>query len=238
MTDVIVCDPDQKNMGLIKKDCFDYCFEKNFDMEVYGFSNVEQAGDFIQERDVKMTCMLACGTPIDLLINEVRGKNQGNYVVLIAENLAEIVSYMTPAVRPAGCLIKPVKKQDVCSVIDAIEQDLQQDNQETDIFQFKIRSKEYYIECSRILMFEAVSKKVVLYTAAQEYEFYDSFNHILENLPDYFMRSHKSYIVNLRKIQQVDYKNMEIFLEENLIADMSRTVKADMAEKLSICKGA
>ena len=106
MTDVIVCDPDQKNMGLIKKDCFDYCFEKNFDMEVYGFSNVEQAGDFIQERDVKMTCMLACGTPVDLLINEVRGKNQGNYVVLIAENLAEIVSYMTPAVRPAGGELK------------------------------------------------------------------------------------------------------------------------------------
>lgn len=237
MIDVVVCDTNQEDMEIIREDCFEYCFEKNYEAEIYGFSDVNEAKKFLTKRDIRITCMLACGIPVDALIENVRTQNQRNYVILIAQDIKELVMYMNPVVRPVGCLIKPVRKADVCAVVHSIEQDLKREEPEEDVFQFRIRSKEYYVECSQILMFEALSKKIVLYTAVQEYEFYDSFGHILESLPEYFIRSHKSFIINLKKVRQVDYKNLEIFLEEDLTADLSRAAKTEFSEKLSRYKG-
>ena len=81
-------------------------------------------------------------------------------------------------------------------------------------------------------MFEAVSKKIVLYTAVQEYEFYDSITNIMNQLPESFFRCQKSYIVNLAMVRQVDYKEMLISLEDNLCASLSRNVKNEVAHRM------
>lgn len=208
-------------------------FKKNYDVEVYGFNDVSEADDYITKQSMKLACMLACGTPVDELIGSIREQNPSNYVVLIAHNITEIVKYTTPVVRPAGCLIKPVKAEDVHNVIDSIAADLKEnEDRDQGIFQFKIRSREYYVDCSQIIMFEAVSKKIVLYTAVQEYEFYDSITNIMNQLPESFFRCQKSYIVNLAMVRQVDYKEMLISLEDNLCASLSRNVKNEFAHSM------
>ena len=232
MIDFLVCDTEADEMENVHDACFNYCFQKNYDAEVYGFDNVSEADDYISKQSMKIACRLACGTPVDELIDDIREQNPSNYVVLIAQNLMEIVKYTTPVVRPVGCLLKPVKAEDVHGVIDSIAADLNDDDKNQGIFQFKIRSREYYVDCSQIIMFEAVSKKIVLYTAVQEYEFYDSITNIIGRLPESFFRCQKSYIVNMTMVREVDYKEMLITLEDNLSASLSRNVKAEFAERM------
>lgn len=233
MIDFLVCDTETDAMENVHDACFNYCFQKNYDVEVYGFNDVSEADDYITKQSMKLACMLACGSPVDELIGSIREQNPSNYVVLIAHNITEIVKYTTPVVRPAGCLIKPVKAEDVHNVIDSIAADLKEnEDRDQGIFQFKIRSREYYVDCSQIIMFEAVSKKIVLYTAVQEYEFYDSITNIMNQLPESFFRCQKSYIVNLAMVRQVDYKEMLISLEDNLCAGLSRNVKNEFAHRM------
>jgi DNA-binding LytR/AlgR family response regulator len=143
------------------------------------------------------------------------------------------MKYTTPLVRPAGCLLKPVKREDVCYAIDSVIQDMRNGEEKSDVFQFKIRSREYYLDCEQIIMFEAACKKIVLYTDVQEYEFYESINHIMEVLPSYFVRSHKSYIINMHRVLEVNYKELTILLENNLVANLSRNLKNDFSEKIN-----
>jgi DNA-binding LytR/AlgR family response regulator len=46
-------------------------------------------------------------------------------------------------------------------------------------------------------------------------ESYDSFNHIGTQLPDNFIRCHKSFIVNVNNISNVDFKNNMIFFKDS-----------------------
>ena len=236
MIDFLVCDTEVDDMESVHEICFNYCFQKNYDVEVYGFKDIKSAKNYISRQSMKIACMLECGTPVDELVVDIRRQNPSNYVVLIAKSLTEIVKYTTPLVRPAGCILKPINPRDIQNIIDSIAVDLEETDEDNRIFQFKIRSREYYVDCNQIIMFEAVNKKIVLYTALQEYEFYDSITNIIEQLPDSFIRCQKSYIVNMAKVKEVNYKDMLIILEYNLSASLSRNVKTEFSEKLETYK--
>ena len=87
-------------------------------------------------------------------------------------------------------------------------------------------------------MIEAANKKIILYTDSQEFEFYDSMDNLVQKLPKYFFRVHKSYIVNMDKVKAVDYKNMEITLEDELVADLSRSNKSEFMGYMTTYKEA
>ncbi|MBQ9233430.1 MAG: LytTR family transcriptional regulator DNA-binding domain-containing protein [Lachnospiraceae bacterium] len=177
-----------------------------------------------------MSCFIECGEPIEKLIDNIRNANKDNYVVIMANDIEDIVKYTTPMIRPVGCMFRPASKKHIGHIIDQIENAC---SKETDnhIITFKIKSKEYYVNCNNVIMIEAANKKIILYTESQEFEFYDSMDRIMNKLPDYFYRTHKSYVVNMKKIIEVDYKSMEIYLEDELVADLSRSNKPGFMER-------
>lgn len=232
MIDFVVCDTDEESTETAHDACFDYCFRKNYDADVHSFEDVDEAQEYITEQSSRLTCILGCGEPVNGLIGDIRDRNSSSYVVLMAESIADLVKYTTPVVRPAGCLLKPVKDADVYAVIDSIAKDLDSSVDDAGVFCFRIRSKEYYVDCSRIIMFEAVAKKIVLYTAVQEYEFYASMAEVTEQLPEAFVRCHKSFVVNMDRIKEVDYKDMVVYMEDDLTAGLSRSMKSEFAGRL------
>lgn len=54
--------------------------------------------------------------------------------------------------------------------------------------------------------------KVIFHTDEKKYEVYSSFIKILKNLPKDFIRCHKSYIVNIQRVSEIDLKANIIYL--------------------------
>lgn len=57
--------------------------------------------------------------------------------------------------------------------------------------------------------------KVIFHTDTRDYETYSSFKKILPQLPDDFIQCHKSYIVNTKKITDIDVSNNTVCLNNN-----------------------
>lgn len=57
--------------------------------------------------------------------------------------------------------------------------------------------------------------KVIFHTDTRDYETYSSFNKISDMLPYNFVRCHKSYIVNVGKISDIDIPKNTIHFSNN-----------------------
>lgn len=104
------------------------------------------------------------------------------------------------------------------------------------VFSFKYGHILYRLELDDILYIEKINgtKKNIIYTeSGMEYEIMGNLKKILEELGDEFALSHKSCIVNLNKVSQVDYVNGIIKLKNGLSIDkLSVRQKKSFAENL------
>ncbi|MGG5372762.1 LytR/AlgR family response regulator transcription factor [Enterococcus sp. AZ196] len=82
------------------------------------------------------------------------------------------------------------------------------------LFSFLIGDKTNFLPIESILFFETSNKhKIVVYTMEERLEFVGSLNEIAQKLGKDFFRSHRSTLVHLKKIKQVDAKNGILILE-------------------------
>ena len=75
--------------------------------------------------------------------------------------------------------------------------------------------------------------KVIFHTDTRDYETYNSFNKISAMLPYNFVRCHKSYIVNMDKISNIDLSNNSISFTKNDICYIGPKYKNEFMEVLN-----
>ncbi len=75
--------------------------------------------------------------------------------------------------------------------------------------------------------------KVIFHTDTRDYETYGSFSKISDMLPYNFVRCHKSYIVNIAKIMEVDFSNNQIIFTSNDKCYIGPKYKNKLMEVLS-----
>ena len=79
----------------------------------------------------------------------------------------------------------------------------------------KIDNKNTLIDENEIQYIRRDAMKLVFHTSEKDYETYSSFNKIQSNLPENFVRCHKSYIVNVNNIVNVEPVSNTIFFNNN-----------------------
>ena len=79
----------------------------------------------------------------------------------------------------------------------------------------RIDNKNTLVDENEIHYIKRDAMKLVFHTSEKDYETYSSFNKIQSNLPDNFVRCHKSYIVNINKIVDVEPVSNTIFFNNN-----------------------
>ena len=104
--------------------------------------------------------------------------------------------------------------------------------QESDERTFLIENREgkTYIPMSQIYYFEAREKRIYVRLKREEYTFYDTMEHLAEELPEEFIRCHRSFIVSRSRIQKVMLSKNRIILEHNMEVPLSRSYKAALKE--------
>lgn len=86
--------------------------------------------------------------------------------------------------------------------------------EKTHYFQIKVGEFVKNIDFHSLLYFKAsdVAHKVILYTTQGQFEFYQSLNNI-EEMEESFFRIHRSYIINIKNIAEIDKKNKCVLMK-------------------------
>ena len=100
-----------------------------------------------------------------------------------------------------------------------------EDEDDGTVFPIKSGSETRLLRTCDIFLFEAQGRKVALRTKAQEISFYSSFESLMEQLPDSFLRCHRGYIVNIKKIQNVSFPESLVRLSDGSEVPFSRSYR-------------
>lgn len=89
---------------------------------------------------------------------------------------------------------------------------------ENDIMIINKKSNIFFIKLDNIWYIEKFGNKTIIKTSNEEFEIRLSLKDFINILPDYFMKSHRSYIINTKKILKLQYiKNdsYKVFYDNN-----------------------
>ena len=80
------------------------------------------------------------------------------------------------------------------------------------------------------MLIEVQSKKIKFHTDSQIFEFYDSLESVMNSAPDYFLRIHRSYVVNANYIKEVNYKERTLLMKDESQIFFSRNYCDNLKE--------
>lgn len=87
-----------------------------------------------------------------------------------------------------------------------------------------------------ILYFESLNKKIYLNTHTTQISFYESLTDLQERLKHRFIRCHHSFLVNIRHIQRISFKDHEIQLTGKVNVKISETYKQQVLDFINRSK--
>ena len=162
--------------------------------------------------------------------------NKSCLIVLICDKDINFNVFYRPSISPSGVICRPFTLQffqqifgEVVTEIKRLQKEERKrqtgNSPDNGAFSVKVGGNYYSFFYRDILFFEAQTKKVALKTFGQEVSFYDSIENIAESLPDYFIRCHRSYIINSNYIISAQLGEMTICLKDNSKIPMSRSYK-------------
>lgn len=105
-------------------------------------------------------------------------------------------------------------------------------NDDSQSFHFFIKSSghQYRINFDDIFYIESIKDYVNIKTESQEYIVLDTLKSLENQLPENFVRVHKSFIINLDKIDKIDVKN--VFLSLGKEIPIGETYKSEFFMKI------
>ncbi len=178
--------------------------------------------------------MIKKDSKLSQIAGHIQAVNDSNYLVLILTDASQLLDAVSPSVKPSGLLLESSDDEHINNVLSEIYYDYncacQMQNQDT--YKFKIRGIDYCVAFCKIIVIEVQSKKITFHTLAQSYEFYDSLEAVMKNIPDYFLRVHRSFVVNTNFIRMVNYSEKTIIMNDDSTIFFSRTYSAGIKEYL------
>jgi DNA-binding LytR/AlgR family response regulator len=178
----------------------------------------------IRAHDAVFLSFDECEEAIIETAKAVRQSGEMTFIVLVNDRKRNLYPLFRPKIRPSGVIFRPVQNSDIREVISEISDELNRISQSiaTDLFIFKAEGTTRRIPLMDILFFEANLKKVIIHTKGREIAYYDSIENLNISLPDYFIRCHRSYIVNTSVIQSMSRVGMELNLTGGVRIPFSR----------------
>jgi len=181
----------------------------------------------IRAHDAVFLSFDECGDPVLKTARTVRQSGEMTFILLVNDRSQDLSPMFRPGIRPGGVLFRPVQNSDIREILSEVSNELDRlaHANESDLFVFKAEGATRRMPFTNILFFEASSKKVILHTKGQEIAYYDSIENLTASLPDYFIRCHRSFIVNTHKVKELHGAEMELRLTSGERVPFSRSCR-------------
>ncbi len=194
--------------------------DRHMKYSVSGFTSGEELLMDISEHGVFDLIFLDIElTRIDGIVTAGKIREQFPYTFLIF--ISNYSQYYKAAfdVQPFQFLDKPINEQEFHTVFEQVYQRL---TNHAEILSFYYNRVHYNIRLNEILYFESEKRMVKVVCAAGRYVYYgklDEIENSLKNSNQYFLRIHKSYLVNLDYV--TEYRNDRMVMKNHDILTIS-----------------
>lgn len=148
-------------------------------------------------------------------------------ILIVADSSVSPVQYMCPAIRACALLLRPRNKEWEGMLREFYEQlyAVQEKKKPADIIWIKNREGTFRISQDQICYLEAREKKVFIRTRREEFAMNGTIEKCMEQLPENFVRCHRSFVVNMNHITKIRLMENLLYLGENLFVPVSRSYK-------------
>ena len=160
------------------------------------------------------------------IANVVRKKNKDVYIIFTTGHLE--YALMAYKYKTFDYLPKPIVDEKLEETILRLMDDMKR----TPAKFIKLNNNRTIINQDEVNYIKKDGMKLVFCTNSRTYETYSSFNKIESCLPDNFVRCHKSYIVNIDKISDIDSNKNTILFSPNESCSIGAKYKNNILEVL------
>ena len=161
------------------------------------------------------------------IAQEIRRKNKDIYIIFVTAYLEyAMVAYKY---KTFDFLAKPITLPRLSDTIRRLFEDINGLPKKY----IKIDNKNTLIDENSIQYIKRDGMKLIFHSESKDYDTYSSFNKIQDTLPENFIRCHKSYIVNINLIKDVDPVINRICFSEHSFCDIGPKYKKNLMEVLN-----
>jgi len=234
MLNFVICDDNLDILTKLSKILESIFIKNNFDAnisfvsdnakEVLTFVNSNKTDVLILDIDLKSTM-----SGLELA-QKIREKNKDCYLIFSTGHLEYVM--MAYKLKTFDYLPKPITSERLEDTIIRLFNDINGLPKKY----IKIDNKNTMIDENQIQYIKRDGMKLVYHTLNKDFEAYSSFNKMQLNLPNNFIRCHKSYVVNINKITNIDPVSNIISFENNSTCEIGPKYKSSIMEVIN-CYG-
>lgn len=214
MLNFVICDDSQNAVNRLVKMLDSIIIQNNLDGQVsLSTTNPSDLLDYVKSNPIDVAIL-----DIDFKDNDtsglkiaekIRKQNKNIYIIFITGHLEfGLVAYKY---KTFDYIAKPLTSERLESTIIRLFEDVKEDKEKY----IRLNNDKTIIPENNIRFIQKEGMKLVFHTDTRDYTTYNSFNKIEKSLPKQFVRCHKSYIVNLKKISDIDVSNNLITFGNN-----------------------
>ena len=168
------------------------------------------------------------------LLKQMRSEDSNFVLMLMTSPGISPLMYLKPGISPQMLVLVPFHYEEFEGSNKELFDSVFSQFDETDksaFFTVKTSDGKIAVPYEKITLFEASNKKVYLRVGKEEYEFYGSIENITQMVPDYFVRCHRSFLINIRKVTKLSLTEGVIEMTMNTSVPLSRSYKKAVKEK-------
>lgn len=135
--------------------------------------------------------------------------------------LTGIINYATAIfeTNPSYFLLKPINENTLCDAITKVKKEIEQDK--SDSIVIKTNGSEVILYRRDIMYIESQGRKLILYMSdGKRNEIYEKMDIFQNQLGGSFIRSHKSFLINMKYI--IERTNKEFYLSDGKVLPISK----------------
>ena len=169
------------------------------------------------------------------LFSSVMERNRDNYVLLGLHNAERLDAVLSRCMRPAGILLAPFREEAMRMSLDRALRDytaLYEQEGQNGYMTLTSGKTLRRIAYRDIQYLEAQDKLLNICTKRYAVSVRGSLNAVEKELPQEFIRCHRSYIVNRLHIERLNLPEMAVYLANGERIPVSRSYKEALLEQL------
>ncbi len=203
------------------------------DWEFYLFGSVVELANYVNKSENLDLVCIDINNDIEVSMAElIRKSYEQSVILIITDTSVSPTKYMKPSIMAASLLLRPFAKEQVSKTISDLFEFIKHSKptDENDSFVVKSKSEHFFVPYDRIIYFEAREKKIFLNTLQKEYGFYDTVEQLMSKLPDYFVRCHRGFVINSKKIKKIALSENAIYMQNDVMVPLSKSYKSKIKE--------